>query len=97
MKSEAIKLTGTLKGAIDEVDHKLAAGAKKIVLDFQHVTFVSVEGLEWLEELLLRAQSSNCEISFVSIPTTIYKVFKVAHIEIIYAACGSLPISGPVC
>jgi anti-anti-sigma regulatory factor len=83
------KISGSLNRAIDEVDRLLAAGGAPLVIDFSHCTFVSVEGLEWLEEMLMRASSHSDQVRFINLPPTIYKVFKVAHIDNILAACGS--------
>lgn len=96
--TETVHVTGSLDRGLEEVDIILAADKADIVLDFTACTFVSVDGLEWLEELLLRAQSKKHRVILVGIPPTVYKVFKVSHIDSILKACGSpvLP-SGPVC
>jgi len=39
--------------------------------------------------MLLRADSSKAQVRFVSIPPSIYKVFKVARIDSIMRACGA--------
>lgn len=90
------RLPGPLMKGLDDVDKLLAAGKGDLALDFSDCTFISVEGLEWLEEMLLRAQSKGTNVSFSNVTPSVYKVFKVAHIDSVMGACG-LPISGPVC
>jgi hypothetical protein len=87
----------TLNRQVDEVDLTLANGNVDVLLDFAHCTFITVDGLEWLEELLLRAVSLNAKVSLKNIKPTIYKVFKVARIDSVLKACGSPAPSGPVC
>lgn len=87
----------SLNTRVDEVDLTLANGNIDIVLDFSSCHFISVDGLEWVEELLLRAQSLNSELRLKSIKPSIYKVFKVARIDSVLQACGSVSPSGPVC
>ena len=89
------KLSGSLHRAVDEVDRHLALGNSDMVIDFSQCTFISVEGLEWLEEMLMRASSHGAHVRFVHLPPKIYKVFKVAHIDSILAACGSPRPSSP--
>ena len=90
------RLPGPLVKSLDEVDKLLASGSGDLNLDFSDCTFISVDGLEWLEEMLLRAQSKGVSISFSNVTPSVYKVFKVAHIDSVMGACG-LPISGHVC
>jgi hypothetical protein len=98
MKTQALfKMPPTLSRAIDEVDRMLATGNLDLVLDFSGCDFITVEGLEWLEELLLRADSLSSKVELDHVPPTIYKVFKVARIDQVLKACGSRPVSGPVC
>ena len=85
-----------LERALDEVDRLLAPGNVDLKLNFAECAFITVEGLEWLEEMLLRAQSLKAEVSFVNVVPTVYKVFKVAHIDDIMQACGA-PVLGPAC
>lgn len=92
----SFRLPGPLVKGVDEVDKLLAEGNGDLKLDFADCTFISVEGLEWLEEMLLRAQSRGVVITFSNVTPSVYKVFKVAHIDSVMSACG-LPISGPVC
>lgn len=96
-RNETYKLPGRLERAVDQVDHLLASGCA-MTLDFSQCEFVTVDGLEWLEELLLRAESHRARVSFTNLSPTIYKVLKVAHIDRLQKACGAPgPISGPVC
>ncbi len=83
------KISGLLNRAVDEIDRHLAGGDSDIIIDFSQCTFISVEGLEWLEEMLMRANSHGSQVNFIHLPPKIYKVFKVAHIDSILAACGS--------
>lgn len=94
---QTIALKGPLDRGLDHVDKALAAGAD-IILDFSDCNFISVDGLEWLEELLLRAESAGSVVKFVKIHPTQYKVFKVAHIQSLLRACGSPPAGiAPAC
>lgn len=98
MRTAAVfKMPEQLTRPIDEVDHMLANGNLKLNLDFSACTFVTVEGLEWLEELLLRSASLSSEVEFTNVIPSIYKVFKVARIDSVLKACGALVQSGPVC
>ena len=90
-------IKGRLDRSLDNVDKALATGVN-LVLDFHECTFITVDGLEWLEELLLRAESLGSTVRLVRVPTTQYKVFKVAHIQSLLKACGSPPAgTAPVC
>lgn len=95
---ETVKILGRLDRGLDDVDRLLASGKGDIVLDFSACPFISVDGLEWLEELLMRAQSMSRSVRLVNIPPTIYKVFKVSRIDSILRSCGA-PSSaiGPAC
>lgn len=90
------RLPGPLVKSLDDVDKLLATISGDLQLDFADCTFISVEGLEWLEEMLLRAQSKGVTVTFSNVTPSVYKVFKVAHIDSVMGACG-LPISGPAC
>jgi hypothetical protein len=95
--AQTIAIKGRLERSLDNVD-KALAGGNNLLLDFHECTFITVDGLEWLEELLLRAESLGAIVRLVRVPTTQYKVFKVAHIQSILKACGSPPAGmGPVC
>jgi hypothetical protein len=65
-----------LAKAIDEVDRALAADNNGVVLDFSACEFISVDGLEWLEELLLRSESYNAPVNFVNVPPNFTKYSK---------------------
>ena len=98
MKTQArFMLPGSLNRALVEVDATLAGGSSDLLLDFVDCTFVSVDGLEWLEELLLRADSGGALVEFKNVRPSIYKVFKVAKIDAVLRACGGPAPSGPVC
>lgn len=92
-----VRIPGNLTGHINEADTHLSAGNKNLVLDFSGCNFISVEGLEWLEEFLLRAQSSAADIKLENVIPSIYKVFKVARIDNVLRACGAPLPSGPAC
>jgi anti-anti-sigma regulatory factor len=89
------RIYGQLTRAVDEIDRVLASGVPVLSIDFSTCTFISVEGLEWLEELLMRAESLKTKVSLVNVPPSIYKVFKVAHIASISRACGAPNNSPP--
>jgi anti-anti-sigma regulatory factor len=88
-ETNTIRIYGELNRPVDEVEKLLASGTVSVALDFSTCTFMTVEGLEWLEELLLRADSQQAKVTFINIPPSIYKVFKVSHIDSINRACGS--------
>lgn len=90
------RLPGPLDKGVAEVDKLLANAKGNLGLDFADCTFISVDGLEWLEEMLLLAQSKGVTVRFSNVTPSVYKVFKVAHIDSVMQSCG-LPISGPVC
>src|SRR5215467_5085988 len=94
---ETYKLGNTVERSIDEVDRLLASGKIDLNLDFESVTFITVDGLEWLEELLLRAKSQGATVNFSNVRPEQYKVFKVAHIDSLLEACGALGQTGPAC
>lgn len=94
---QAFKLPSRLDRAVTEVDSLLASCTSELDLDFQEVTFIGVEGLEWLEELLLRAQSASRSVHFINVQPEQYKVFKVAHIRSLLEACSGTAVSGPAC
>lgn len=97
-KNEALfMMPPSLNRRVDEVDLTLANGNVDVVLDFSTCNFISVDGLEWLEELLMRAQSLNARVKLNGVKPSVYKVFKVARIDSVLKACGSALPSGPVC
>lgn len=97
-KSQAVfMLPPSLARQVDEVDLTLANGNVDLVLDFAGCDFISVDGLEWLEELLMRAESLNSKINLRNVKPAVYKVFKVARIDSVLKSCGSAAPSGPVC
>jgi anti-anti-sigma regulatory factor len=83
------KIIGDLSKNDEIIEKFIAAGDKDLLIDFSACTFISVAGLEWLESMLLKAYSGKVNVTFVELPTTLYKVFKVARIESILSACGS--------
>jgi hypothetical protein len=98
MKTQTVfKMQSNLSRAIDEIDRVLATGNLDLVLDFSGCKFITVEGLEWLEELLLRADSLSSNVQLVNVEPSIYKVFKVARISAVLQACGGTAVSGPAC
>ncbi len=88
-KLEKIRILGDLERGLDDVDKKLARGNTDIEFDFSACPFISVDGLEWLEEFLLRADSLKSTVTFVNVQNPVYKVFKVAHIDSLMRACGA--------
>jgi hypothetical protein len=94
---EVLAMPNRLERAIDAADRALAGG-NNVTLDFGSCQFVTVDGLEWLEEILLRSESLGSKVTFVNLPPQLYKVFKVAHIDSLQKACGAPGVaSGPVC
>jgi hypothetical protein len=95
--TETLSMPSRLERAVDEADRALAGG-NNLTLDFASCHFVTVDGLEWLEEMLLRSESLSSKVTFVNLPPQVYKVFKVAHIDSLQKACGAPGVaSGPVC
>jgi len=96
---EKVRIVGALEKGLDHIDLLLASGKNDLELDFGACTFISVDGLEWLEELLLRSQSHNASIRFVNLQPPQYKVMKVAHIDSLMRACGApgKDASAPMC
>lgn len=98
MKTQSVfKAPEQLMRAIDDVDRLVAAGNVDLKLDFADCRFISVEGVEWLEELLMRAPSLSADVELINVIPSIYKVFKIARIDCIVKACGGMAPSGPVC
>jgi anti-anti-sigma regulatory factor len=91
-----MQITGALERSLDYVDKAFASG-NDLILDLSSCPFITVEGLEWLEELLLRADSLRLKVRIVKINPVVYKVFKVAHIATILKACDSPLARGPAC
>lgn len=96
---EKVFVLGELQRGLDSVDSLIASGAPALQVDFSGCTFISVDGLEWLEEMLLRADSSKVAVSFTNLPPVIYKVFKVSRIDSLMRACGApgKDKQGPAC
>lgn len=95
--AEVLTINGPLERGLDHVDRTLATGVN-IVLDFSGCNFITVDGLEWLEELLLRSDSLGSTVMFTNLAPPVYKVFKVAHIDSLGKACGApAPTAGPNC
>jgi len=93
---KTVNLMATVDRAVEDVDQLVASGVD-VAVSFREVSFISVAGLEWLEELLLRSNSQGVSVRFVDMPPTIYKVFKVAHIGSLLEACGAPAALGPAC
>lgn len=93
----SFQISAVLNRQIDEVDLTLAQGNADLILDFAACDFITVEGLEWLEELLLRSQSLQATVQLKNIKPSVYKVFKIARIDSVLRACGGVMPSGPVC
>ncbi len=87
-RTEVLSISGPLERGIDSIDRTLATGVN-LTLDFTGCKFISVDGLEWLEELLLRSDSLGSKVVFINLVPPVYKVFKVAHIDSLLRACGA--------
>jgi hypothetical protein len=95
--TELLSMPSRLERAVDAAD-KALAGGNNVTLDFGACQFVTVDGLEWLEEILLRSDSVKSKVTLVNLSPKLYKVFKVAHIDSLQKACGAPgTASGPVC
>jgi len=95
--TETVAVSTKLERGLDAADRVLAGGSN-MILDFETCEFISVDGLEWLEEILFRAESLESKVTFTNLRPTLYKVFKVAHIDSLQKACGAPgPSVGPAC
>jgi hypothetical protein len=96
---ERVRIIGALEKGLSDVDLLLASGKSDVELDFGACNFISVDGLEWLEELLMRADSLEKSVRFVNLQPPQYKVLKVAHIDSLMRACGApgKEASAPAC
>lgn len=95
--TELLNMPIRLERAVDAADRALAQG-NNVILDFASCQFITVDGLEWLEEILLRSESLSSKVTFVNLPPPLYKVFKVAHIDSLQKACGAPSAAfGSVC
>jgi len=95
--TETLSMPSRLERAVDAADRALASG-NNVTLDFGNCQFVTVDGLEWLEEILLRSESFKSKVTLVNLKPQLYKVFKVAHIDSLQKACGAPgTAAGPVC
>ena len=95
--TEVITINGSLERGIDQIDRTLATGVN-LTLDFAGCNFISVDGLEWLEELMLRSDSLGSMVQLINFRPPVYKVFKVARIERLLKACGAPSMAlGPTC
>jgi anti-anti-sigma regulatory factor len=95
--AQVIPINGALERGIDQIDRTLATGAN-LTLDFTGCNFISVDGLEWLEELMLRSDSLGSTVQLINFRPPVYKVFKVARIERLLKACGAPSMTmGPSC
>lgn len=81
-------------------------GAKKfadesqspVLINFAECTFITVDGLEWLEEFVSCVEASGKHCRFENMAPSIYKVFKVARIDCLLRSCGAPVIpEGAVC
>jgi hypothetical protein len=90
-------IPAVLNRQVNEVDLTLANGNVVLLLDFAQCNFITVDGLEWLEEVLLRAGSLNARVSLKNVKPSVYKVFKVCRIDLVMKACGAAAPAGPVC
>ena len=86
-----------LDKAISEVDSCLEKNNSKLSIDFKNCQFISVDGLEWLEEILVRADSKNINVTFCNLKPEIYKVFKIARVDVILKAIGGQTDFAPFC
>lgn len=98
-QNKICKISGSLTGNQPHIDKLIAAANCDLTIDFSECVFISVPGLEWLKEMLLKAGTAGINVTYVAIPPVLYKVFKVARIDSILNACGSpsLPTNEQVC
>ncbi len=96
-ETKVVYISESLERGIDQIDKELASGVN-LTIDFTGCEFISVDGIEWLEELMLRSDSFGSSVHFTNLKPPVYKVFKVARIESLLKACGAPSIAlGPSC
>jgi anti-anti-sigma regulatory factor len=88
-QKQICKITGSLTGPKPDIDRLIASGNHDLVIDFSECVFISVPGLEWLKDMLLKAGTAGINVTYIAIPPPLYKVFKVARIDSILNASGS--------
>lgn len=60
-----------------------------LIINFAECTFITVDGLEWLENYVTQVEAQKKTCRFENMKPSIYKVFKVARIDCLLRSCGS--------
>ncbi len=94
---KVISLPSILDKPVNDIEKYLVNNDCNLLLDFINCNFITVDGIEWLEEILVRANSKSIKIMFANIQPDIYKVFKISRIEVILKVCGATQNFAPFC
>lgn len=95
---KTIKVPAYFNGEINGAKKFANETQSPILINFAECTFISVDGLEWLEEFVAGVELSGKHCRFENMAPSIYKVFKVARIDCLLRSCGAPVIpEGAVC
>jgi len=93
-----IKVPVIFNGEIQGAKKFASESQSPILINFAECTFITVDGLEWLEEFVTSVEASGKHCRFENMIPSIYKVFKVARIDCLLRSCGAPVIpEGAVC
>ncbi|QQR59853.1 MAG: hypothetical protein IPG59_10330 [Candidatus Melainabacteria bacterium] len=93
-----IKVPAIFNGEIPGAKKFAAESQSPIMINFAECTFITVDGLEWLEEFVISVEVTGKHCRFENMIPSIYKVFKVARIDCLLRSCGAPAIpEGAVC
>lgn len=93
-----VKVPAIFNGEIQGAKKFAAETESPILINFAECTFITVDGLEWLEEFVISVEASGKHCRFENMIPSIYKVFKVARIDCLLRSCGAPAIpEGAVC
>lgn len=86
---KTLKVPAYFDGEIQGAQKFLDENESPLVINFTQCTFITVDGLEWLEEYVTSVEAKNKSCRFENLKPSIYKVFKVARIDCLLRSCGS--------
>lgn len=87
--TKTLKVPAYFDGEIQGAQEFLDESQSSVVINFAQCTFITVDGLEWLEEYVTRVEDRKKSCRFENLKPSIYKVFKVARIDCLLRSCGS--------
>ncbi len=95
---DTVKVPAIFNGEIQGAKKLAAETESPVLINFAECTFITVDGLEWLEEFVTSVEASGKHCRFQNMTPSIYKVFKVARIDCLLRSCGAPAIAeGAVC